>query len=116
MFFALLGAVVSPQLMDVRAASGIEFVHESGDPEKRIILSSLGGGAALFDYDSDSDLDVYLVRKGVNRLYRNQGGFRFQDVTDRAGISHPGWGIGCAAADFDNDGLVDLYLTHTGAD
>ncbi len=115
MFFAIAaGAAEPPAFVDVRSESGIDFVHESGDPERRSILSSLGGGAALFDYDGDSDLDVYLARKGVSRLYRNQGGFRFEDVTERVGISGPGWGIGCAAADFDNDGLVDLYLTRIG--
>lgn len=116
MFFALiLGFSEPPGLVDVRAESGIDFVHDSGDPDKRVILSSLGGGAALFDYDGDSDLDVYLVRKGVNRLYRSQGGLRFDDVTDYAGVSASGWSIGCAAADFDNDGLVDLYVTRIGA-
>jgi hypothetical protein len=112
MLFALLEP---PQLVDVRAESGIEFIHDSGDPEKRVILSSLGGGVALFDYDGDSDLDAYFVRKGTNHLYRNQGSFRFQDVTDSAGVSATGWSIGCAAADFDNDGLVDLYVTRIGA-
>jgi enediyne biosynthesis protein E4 len=112
MFFAL----EAPQLVDVRAESGIEFVHESGDPEKRTILSSLGGGAALFDYDGDADLDVYLVRKGANQLYRNSGGFRFENVTEDAGVSATGWSIGCAAADFDNDGLADLYVTRIGPD
>lgn len=111
----ILGFSATPGLVDVRAESGIDFVHDSGDPEKRVILSSLGGGASLFDYDGDFDLDVYLVRKGVNRLYRNRGGFRFEDVTDSAGVSATGWSIGCAAADFDNDGLVDLYVTRIGA-
>jgi hypothetical protein len=110
-----LGSAEPPRLVDVRAQSGIEFVHESGDPEKRTILSSLGGGAALFDYDSDSDLDLYLVSRGGNRLYRNHGGFRFEDVTRGAGVSAPGWNVGCAAADFDNDGLADLYVTRIGA-
>jgi len=104
-----------PQLVDVRAQSGIEFVHESGDPEKRLILSSLGGGVALFDYDADSDLDAYFVRKGTNALYRNEGDFRFQDVSEEAGVTAAGWSVGCAAADFDNDGLVDLYVTRIGA-
>jgi hypothetical protein len=106
---------LAPQLVDVRAASGIEFVHDSGDAEKRTILSSLGGGVALFDFDGDADLDVYLVKKGANELYRNLGDFRFESVTDQAGVSAEGWNIGCAAADFDNDGLQDLYVTRIGA-
>ncbi|MGH9334798.1 MAG: FG-GAP repeat domain-containing protein, partial [Vicinamibacteria bacterium] len=116
MLFALLfGSSEPPRFADVRAESGIEFVHESGDRDKRTILSSVGGGAALFDYDGDSDLDVYLVRKGTNQLYRNEGDLRFEEVTEEAGLSKPGWGIGCAAADFDNDGLQDLYVTNVGA-
>ncbi len=84
MLLALAAALA--QLLDVRAESGIEFVHASGDPEKRTILSSLGGGAALFDYDGDADLDLYLVGKGANQLYRNLGGFRFENVSDDAGV------------------------------
>jgi hypothetical protein len=104
-----------PQFVDVRPESGIEFVHDSGDPEKRVILSSLGGGAALFDYDGDFNLDLYLVRKGASHLYRNLGGFRFENVSELAGVGATGWSIGCAAADYDNDGLVDLYVTRIGA-
>ncbi len=110
---ALAAALV--QLVDVQAQSGIEFVHASGDPEKRTILSSLGGGAALFDFDGDADLDLYLTGKDRSRLYRNRGSFRFEDVTVASGVSAAGWNIGCAAADYDNDGLVDLYVTRIGA-
>jgi hypothetical protein len=110
----LLAAAVVAQLVDVRPGSGIEFVHASGDPVKRTILSSLGGGAAVFDYDGDGDLDVSLVGKGENQLYRNLGAFRFENVTEPAGISAEGWNVGIAAADYDNDGLVDLYVTRIG--
>ena len=88
-------------------------------------MSSLGTGAALFDYDEDGDLDLYLVNGaglkdgavipvGPNRLYRNEGDWRFRDVTEMAGVGHLGFGVGAAASDFDNDGLVDLYLTNLG--
>jgi hypothetical protein len=110
----LLAAAVVAQLVDVRAGSGIDFVHASGDPGKQNILSSLGGGVALLDFDGDGDLDVYLLRRSPNQLYRNLGGFRFEDVTTEAGISADGWNIGGAVADFDNDGLVDLYVTRIG--
>jgi hypothetical protein len=104
-----------PGLTDVRAQSGIDFINASGDREKRTILSSLGGGVGLLDYDSDGDLDLYFLTKGRNRLYRNQGAMKFEEVTEEAGVGDEGWGIGCAVGDFDNDGLPDLYVTNVGA-
>ena len=98
----------------------------------------MGSGVALFDYDNDGDLDVYLVQGATlgtgapliappdgpltDRLYRNDlevdadGGrtLRFTDVTDESGIVAPGYGQGVAAGDYDNDGWIDLYVTHFG--
>lgn len=105
----------TPGLTDIRAEAGIDFVNVSGDPKKRTILSSLGGGVGLIDYDSDGDLDLYFLTQGQNRLYRNLGGMKFEDVTERAGVGDTGWGIGCAVGDFDDDGLPDLYVTNLGA-
>ncbi len=105
----------SARLRDVRGDAGIDFVNVSGDPDKRTIVSSLGGGVGLLDYDSDGDLDVYFLTQGPNQLYRNLGGMRFEDVTDEAGVGDEGWGIGCAVGDFDGDGLSDLYVTNIGA-
>jgi hypothetical protein len=118
-------AVFAISFTEMRARSGIDFVNVSGDELKHYIVSSLGGGAALFDYDGDGDLDLYLVNgmklvgrvrepAGGNRLYRNEGDWRFRDVSDSAGIGHEGWGVGCAAGDYDNDGHVDLYVTNIG--
>jgi len=83
----------------------------------------MGSGCALFDYDNDGDLDLYLVNganlpgqppEGTNALYRNDssgGVIRFTDVTKQAGVPGRGYGMGCAAADYDNDGDPDLYVT-----
>jgi hypothetical protein len=81
---------------------------------------------ALFDFDGDGRLDIYLVdaltvdtardpRAARSALYRNLGGLRFQDVTDRAGVGHPGWGMGVCVADVDADGRQDLYVTALNA-
>ncbi len=101
-------------------------MHLSGPPgEKRYLFEAKGGGAALFDYDGDGLLDLFLVqgstverarqdRNPHSSLYRNLGNGRFEDVSDRAGILTPGWGMGVAAGDYDNDGHVDLYITQFG--
>ena len=105
--------------------SGIDYRNVSGSLEKRYILSSVGSGAALFDYDEDGDLDLYVVNGarlegktqipvGPNRLYRNEGNWAFRDVTSKARVGHEGWGVGAAVGDFDNDGLPDLYVTNLG--
>ena len=99
----------------------------------------IGSGAALFDYDNDGDLDVFLVQgqkvgagdavfpppasplRGQlfrNDLVVNQDGTRtlkFTDVTGESGIAAGGYGMGAATGDFNNDGCVDLYLTNLGA-
>lgn len=76
-----------------------------------------GGGVALTDYDGDGYLDIYLVsNQHANRLYRNQGDFNFEDVTQVAGVagSYP-WSTGISAVDINNDGHWDLYVTNAGA-
>ncbi len=127
MILALALVVLGGQirLVDVTAASGVDYGNRSGEPEKRFIVSSLGTGAGLLDYDQDGDLDLYLVNgaplpgripgEGLpNRLYRNDGGFRFTEVTGPAGVGDTGWGFGVAVGDFDNDGLPDLYVANLG--
>ena len=82
----------------------------------------MAGGVAAFDYDGDGLIDIFftngaetpsLQKSGpryFNRLYRNEGGLRFTDVTAAAGLEGAGFSIGAAAADFDNDGRVDLFV------
>jgi hypothetical protein len=113
---------------DVTKESGITFSHVWSS-DKKYILESMSGGVALFDFDKDGLLDVYLVNaptvalaaqgdpkigRARSELWRNRGDGTFVDVTDKAGVGDPGWGMGAAAADFDNDGWDDLYVTCYG--
>jgi hypothetical protein len=109
---------------DIARETGITFQHHAA-PEKKFIVESMSGGVALFDYDNDGRLDIYFVDSltvdSANRpeaarsaLYRNVGGLKFEDVTDRAGVGRPGWGMGVCTADVDGDGWQDLYVTALG--
>jgi hypothetical protein len=108
---------------DVTKASGVTFTHVSS-PEKKYILESMSGGVALFDYDNDGWPDIYFVnaptvgadpRSARSELWRNNGDGTFSDVTEKAGVGYPGWGMGVATGDYDNDGREDLYVTCYGA-
>jgi hypothetical protein len=96
-----------------------------GGPTKDHILESACGGVALFDYDGDGLLDIYLVtaaeltpaRERIphrNALYHNLGGWKFEDVSKQAGVDLAAWGSGACVGDFDGDGLLDLYVTNWG--
>jgi hypothetical protein len=109
---------------DVTRDAGITFQHHAA-PEKKYIVESMSGGVALFDYDNDGLIDIYFVdsltvdtakdpRAARSALYRNRGNGKFEDVTDKAGVGHPGWGMGVCTADVDGDGWEDMYVTAIG--
>ena len=113
------------RLEEVTGATGIDYRNVSGEPQKRFIVSSLGAGAGLVDYDQDGDLDIYFVNGAPlddrtpgpglpNQLFRNEGSLRFTDQTAAAGVGDTGWGYGIAIADIDSDGFPDLYVTNLG--
>jgi hypothetical protein len=97
-------------------------LRNAATPEKHQI-ETMPGGLALFDYDNDGLLDIYLLNGAPqpslakpgpewwNRLYRNLGGWKFEDVTEKAGLAGEGYGMGVAAGDYDNDGWTDLLVT-----
>ena len=117
-------AIENPTFTDITKATGIAFSHVSS-PDKKYILESMSGGVAVFDFDHDGLLDVYLVnshtvatardpRSARSELWRNRGDGTFVDVTDKAGVGYPGWGMGVVVGDIDNDGWDDLYVTCYG--
>ncbi|HTE17878.1 MAG TPA: CRTAC1 family protein [Armatimonadota bacterium] len=120
------GAVTSPQpvappplFAEVAQASGVRFNHSVGGNLERglTIVQTTGAGCAILDFDNDGLNDLFLVQgaeTGGNghRLYRNEGGEKFRDVTQSAGIKGPGkqFGMGVAAGDYNADGWTDLYV------
>jgi len=70
----------------------------------------VGMGASFADYDADGDADLYVTNRGKNRLYRNLGDGRFEDVAEQAGVADPLWSTGATWGDFDRDGQLDLYV------
>ena len=109
---------------DVTAAAGIEFAHENGAAGDKWMPETMGSGGALFDYDGDGLLDVFLVngRKwqegadppATSRLYRNLGDGRFADASRSSGLALHVYGMGVTVGDYDADGDADLYVTALG--
>jgi len=110
---------------DVTKETQITFRHTDGSSGKRYIMETVASGLALFDYDNDGDVDIYFLNgaplRGAkfdvppkNALYRNEGNWKFTDVTERARVGDTGYGLGVAAGDYDNDGDLDVYVNNHG--
>jgi enediyne biosynthesis protein E4 len=103
------------------------FRHRAGAPEKNYIFEVPSGGVAIFDYDGDGLPDIYILNGSTlgamqgkespprAHLYHNLGNWKFEDVTDKAGVANERWGMGVAIGDFDNDGTPDIYVSNFGA-
>lgn len=96
------------------ADTGIRFFNKLSIENQRNFTFN-GAGLASGDFDGDGLIDLYLVtEEGQSKLYRNIGGFKFEDVTEKAGIKQnkQGFAIGAYFADIDNDRDLDLFLTN----
>jgi enediyne biosynthesis protein E4 len=113
------------QLRDVTAETGIRFVHTDGSSGRHYIVETVASGLALLDYDGDGYVDIYFLNGSAlpgaefeqpprNALYRNEGGWRFRDVTEEAGVGDTGYGLGVCIGDYNNDGHPDIYINNFG--
>jgi hypothetical protein len=121
------GAASAHTFTDVAAQAGLSRARNvSGSPAaKRYLLEEMGSGVALFDYDNDGWLDIFLVNgstlqpaagapKPTSYLFHNNRDGTFTDVTQKAGLTYSGWGQGCCVGDYDNDGFDDLFVSYWG--
>ena len=119
--------------VDVTSRLGIDFKHIASHTSRKYLIETMGPGVALFDYDNDGRLDIFVVNgaplndptpkgtipqkngpKDWNRLYHQKSDDTFEDVTEKAGLQGIGYGMGVAVGDYDNDGFEDLYVTAYG--
>jgi hypothetical protein len=125
-------AAAGPLFVDASESTGLKFTHVNGASGQYYMAEQMGAGVALFDYDNDGDLDVFLVQGGPlggaaaagpgSRLFRNdlavangKRTLRFTDVTEAAGVAFRGYGMGAAVGDYDNDERLDLFVTGFGS-
>jgi len=117
----------SPTLSPIRfreiaQRAGLDFVLENNPTPRKHMIETMPGGVAAFDYNNNGRADIFFTNgasipslekdspKFFNRLFRNDGGMKFTDVTSEAGVAGAGYSMGAAAADYDNDGHTDLFV------
>ena len=128
-----LKAQTPGNFVDITPQSHVDFKGQAYHTSKKYLIETMGSGVALFDYDNDGRLDIFLVNgaslkeemakdaipqkagpKDWNRLYHQKSDGTFEDVTEKAGLQGIGYGMGVAVGDYDNDGYEDLYVTALG--
>jgi enediyne biosynthesis protein E4 len=133
---SLAGMAAAAPIFQVKPLRGIDFILQNSPTPRKFLIETMPGGAALFDYNNDGLLDIFLVNGGRirealqvpenfdranprywNRLYRQNRDGSFTDVTQAAGLASAGngnYGMGVAVGDYDNDGCPDLFVTSYG--
>ena len=127
LIFALAAVSVAQGMhfRDITAQAGIHFTHNSGAFGKKWLPETMGPGCAFIDYDNDGYPDILLINGSdfpghshagatTLKLYHNNGNGTFTDVTRKAGLAVPMFGLGVAVGDYDNDGFDDLFITALG--
>ena len=126
----------SAPIFDVKVPRGLDFKLQNSPTDQKYLIETMPGGVALFDYNNDGLLDIFLVNGGRltspmqmperfdrtdprywNRLFRQNRDGSFTDVTLAAGLARAGdgnYGMGVAVGDYDNDGHPDLFVTSYG--
>jgi enediyne biosynthesis protein E4 len=108
-----------PWFADVTDEAGLDFVHDAGPADINFMPQIIGSGAALFDFNNDGLLDIYLLQNGGpkgarNRLYQQLPDHSFKDVSGGSGLDIVGHNMGVAVGDINNDGLPDVLVTQYG--
>jgi hypothetical protein len=119
---ALPSALSPIRFREVANQAGLNFVLQNNPTSRKHMIETMPGGVAVFDYNGDGLTDIFFTNgasipslekdspKFLNRLYRNDGGMKFTDVTLEAGVAGAGYSMGVAAADYNNDGYTDLFV------
>lgn len=102
------------------------FKCVSGGKDKEYIIEATACTVAVFDYDNDGKLDIYLLsgstinaqngkeQPAKSALFKNLGNWKFEDVTEKAGVANERWGMGVSVADYNNDGFADIFVGNYG--